>query len=210
MQSVHKMEPIEGIHGPEHTENFDPSVFGDNRRTLMMWIFIASDALLFGAFLAAYGFIRFVTPSWPDQWKIFDPVYLGAMTVLLLSSSTLMAIAVEAYKNGKKQLFAAFYLLTIVCGFVFLGMQAHEWMHFIAEGARLGSNPWGVPIFSSLFFMITGFHGFHVLTGVTILCVVGLLNLAGKVKPSTVELAGMYWSFVDLVWVFIFTVLYLL
>jgi len=210
MQNVRKIEPIEGVHGLEEPFEMAPSAFSANRKTLMMWVFIISDALLFGSFLAAYGFERFISPTWPDRWKIFEPGYLAAMTVLLLSSSTLMAVAVESLKQGLKGRFALFYTLTIACGIVFLGMQAHEWAHFIGEGARLSSNPWGVPLFSALFFLITGFHGFHVFTGVLVLIIVGLLSLLGKASTDTVELTGMYWSFVDLVWVFIFATIYLL
>lgn len=186
------------------------SPFGSNARKVMMWVFIISDALIFASFLAAYGFYRFIMPAWPDRWAIFEPSYIIAMTVLLLSSSTTMAIAVEGLKEGKKVVFLFFYWLTFIAGLVFLGMQANEWHHFIGLGARLTSNPWGVPIFSTLFFVLTGFHGFHVITGVLVLAIVGLLQGMGKVSPEQVELAGLYWSFVDLVWVFIFAFIYLL
>lgn len=186
------------------------SPFGNNARKVMMWVFIISDALIFSFFLAVYGFYRFITPAWPNRWAIFEPWYIAAMTILLLSSSTTMAIAVEALKEGKRSLFAAFYWVTFLAGLVFLAMQANEWHHFIGEGARLTSNPWGVPIFSTLFFVITGFHGFHVFTGVLILAIAGVLWTFGKVSPEQVELVGLYWSFVDLVWVFVFAFVYLL
>ncbi|MCL4513236.1 MAG: cytochrome c oxidase subunit 3 [Candidatus Eremiobacteraeota bacterium] len=215
MEGIKKMEPTAGIQGlpaqnREEKDHFAPSAFSTNRKKTMMWVFIISDALLFGTFLAVYTFERFISPTWPDRWKIFDPGYLAVMTVVLLSSSTFMATAVEGLKQGKMKRFGFFYTITILCGIGFLGMQAHEWAHFIGLGARLNTNPWGVPLFSGLFFMITGFHGFHVLTGVLILSFIGILKAVGKVSDDTIELAGMYWSFVDLVWVFILAVIYLL
>lgn len=185
------------------------SPFAPNWGKVMMWIFIISDALIFSSLLAAYGFERYISGAWPNRWEIFHPGYIVAMTVLLLSSSTTMAIAVESLKEGKKGLSSFFYVLTICAGFVFLGMQAYEWSHFIGEGARLTTNPWGVPMFSALFFLITGFHGFHVFSGVAILSIVGILRAFGKSSEHAVEMAGLYWSFVDLVWVFIFAFIYL-
>src|SRR3972149_592833 len=104
---------------------------------------------------------------------------------------------------------ALFVWLTILGGLSFLGMQAYEWSHFIHEGARLTSNPWGVPQFSAAFFIITGFHGMHVTTGVTILRVVAIRSAMGKYSAQGVENAGLYWHFVDLVWVFVFALFYL-
>lgn len=198
---------METTHVLEHPA---PSPFAANWGKVMMWIFIISDGLIFASLLAAYGFERYIHASWPNRWEIFHPAYIAAMTVLLLSSSTTMAIAVEGLKEGKRGLFTFFYLLTFFAGVTFLGMQAYEWHHFIGEGARLTTNPWGVPMFSTSFFLITGFHGFHVLTGVLILAIVGLLRAAGKASEHAVEMAGLYWSFVDLVWVFIFGFIYLL
>jgi cytochrome c oxidase subunit 3 len=88
-------------------------------------------------------------------------------------------------------------------------MQAYEWTHLIHAGARLTENPWGVPQFSSAFFIITGFHGAHVATGVTILLIVAIRTALGKYSAEGVELAGLYWHFVDLVWVFVFALFYL-
>jgi cytochrome c oxidase subunit 3 len=92
----------------------------------------------------------------------------------------------------------------------FLGCQAYEWTKLISEGASLSANPWGVPHFGAYFFLITGFHGSHVLTGVLILAITALRSARGRSRAEGVELAGLYWHFVDLVWVFIFTLFYLI
>jgi cytochrome c oxidase subunit 3 len=101
-------------------------------------------------------------------------------------------------------------LLTILGGAGFLGMQAYEWTHLIGEGVRLNVNPWGDAAFGAYFFLLTGFHGTHVLTGLVVLTATAVRSAQGITTADGVELAGLYWHFVDLVWVFIFTLFYLL
>jgi cytochrome c oxidase subunit 3 len=176
---------------------------------VMMWAFIVTDGLLFAGFLAAYGVARTASPAWPDQLEVFHLWFITLMTFVLISSSATMATAVGAARHGDNRFAARMTLATLAGGLMFLGMQAYEWTTLIREGAALHSNPWGVPQFANYFFIITGFHGTHVLTGVIILAVVAARSLAGKSTAEGVELAGLYWHFVDLVWVFIFTLFYL-
>lgn len=185
------------------------SPFAVSWQKLMMWIFIVTDALLFAGLLVAYGVMRVSSPTWPDQEVAFSMNYITLMTFTLISSSLTMACAVAAANAGNKKHVTVFLWLTILGGFSFLGMQAYEWSHFIHEGARLTSNPWGVPQFSASFFIITGFHGMHVTTGVTVLLIVAIRSALGKYSPQGVENAGLYWHFVDLVWVFVFALFYL-
>lgn len=186
------------------------SPFAVSWQKLMMWTFLVTDALLFAGFLAAYGFVRLASPEWPEQDTVFHMEYIGAMTFVLITSSATMASAVAAAQRGNLGRAKTFVLLTAVGGLVFLGMQAYEWTMFIGEGARLTSNPWGVAPFSAFFFMITGFHGTHVAIGVALLLTVTTRLHLGRSTPNGVEMAGLYWHFVDLVWVFIFTLFYLL
>jgi cytochrome c oxidase subunit 3 len=186
------------------------SPFGTSWSKFMMWIFIISDALTFAGFLIAYGFMRQISPSWPDQTEVFSMVLITFMTFVLISSSAVMAMAVSAARAGDAKSATKFLALTIVGGAIFLGCQAYEWAHFIQEGATLTQNPWGVPQFAASFFVITGFHGFHVLSGVTILAIVALRAAMGKYSADGVENAGLYWHFVDVVWVFVFAFYYLL
>jgi cytochrome c oxidase subunit 3 len=132
------------------------------------------------------------------------------MTFALISSSAVMAMAVGAARAGNPKLAVRFLVMTIIGGAIFLGCQVYEWAHFIQEGARLTVNPWGVPQFAASFFVITGFHGFHVLSGVTILVVVAVRAAMGKYSADGIENAGLYWHFVDVVWVFVFAFFYLL
>src|SRR3954447_24283268 len=112
-------------------------------RKVMMWWFIVTDGLLFGGFLAAYGYARLLAFHWPAQSTVFSLPYIAAMTFVLITSSATMASAVQAAEDGKQRGALKFVLLTAIGGLVFLGMQAYEWTHLIAEGASLTHNPWG-------------------------------------------------------------------
>ena len=179
-------------------------------RKVMMWWFIVTDGLLFAGFLASYGYARLLATKWPDQATVFSLPYIAAMTFVLISSSATMASAVQAARDGQLATATRYVILTALGGAVFLGMQAFEWRHLILEGARLSTNPWGDASFGAYFFLLTGFHGTHVLTGVIVLATTAARASMNKSTPDGIEMAGLYWHFVDLVWVFIFTLFYLL
>jgi cytochrome c oxidase subunit 3 len=179
-------------------------------RKVMMWWFIVTDGLLFAGFLASYGYARLMAVQWPDLSSVFSLPYIAAMTFVLISSSATMANAVAESRAGRWPAAVRFTLLTALGGAVFLGMQAYEWTHLIEQGARLTSNPWGDAAFGAYFFLLTGFHGTHVLTGVSILATTAVRSAKRRSSADGVEMAGLYWHFVDLVWVFIFTLFYLL
>ena len=190
----------------------------------MMWIFILSDIFVFGTFLAAYAGARLAaTQPWPDQSKVFAlhvggaevPLLLIAiMTFVLISSSGTMALAVAFGHQGDRGKTALFLGLTALLGLGFLGMQALEWTKLIHEGFRPWSNPMGAPQFGAAFFTLTGFHGLHVTIGIIYLLAMFVRVLRGVYDRletyEPVEVAGLYWHFVDLVWVFIFAFLYLI
>jgi cytochrome c oxidase subunit 3 len=147
---------------------------------------------------------------WPKQTEVFSIPFIALMTFILITSSATMGSAVGASKLGDHKATLRFLVLTIVGGACFLGCQAYEWSHLIHEGARLTRNPWGTPTFGAAFFVLTGFHGSHVFSGLVILTVTAIRSALGKTPAQNVEMAGLYWHFVDLVWVFIFTLFYLL
>jgi len=200
---------VVAAHAMNAAEEAERPPLGTSWQKLMMWAFIISDGLLFAGLLAGYGFLRLASPSWPDRHEMFHMQMIGFMTFLLISSSATMASAVAAANRAEFRAAVRFLLLTIVGGLGFLGMQAYEWTSLIGEGARLSANPWGVPAFGASFFTITGFHGSHVLSGVAILGITAWRSARGRSTAGGVELAGLYWHFVDLVWVFIFTLFYL-
>ncbi len=200
----------EVLEAPElQVESGEASPFGANWQKLMMWVFIVTDGLLFAGLLAGYGFLRLAQPAWPNPAKVFHLPLIGLMTFVLISSSATMASAVSAAQQGDRRRLLRFLLMTVVGGTIFLSMQAYEWSGLIAKGASLHANPWGVPLFTACFFVITGFHGSHVLSGVTVLGITAIRSAMGKSTSKGVEAAGLYWHFVDLVWVFIFTLFYL-
>jgi cytochrome c oxidase subunit 3 len=199
----------------------------------MMWIFLLSDTFIFSCFLVAYMTVRMsTTVQWPNASEVFGlsvggvevPLLLIAiMTFILISSSGTMAMAVKfGYEKNKN---VTFWLLivTALFGASFVGMQAFEWTKLIVEeGIRPWTNPMGAAQFGGVFFMITGFHGTHVSIGVIFLVIVAIKVRRGdldKERPGfmtgrkgryeIVEIMGLYWHFVDLVWVFIFAFFYL-
>ena len=186
-----------------------PYPLGADWRKVMMWAFIVTDGLLFAGFLASYGYARLMSANWPAAREVFSTTYLAAMTFVLISSSATMASAVESARLARWKLTVRFVLLTVVGGAIFLGMQAYEWAHLIAEGASLTHNTWGDSAFGSYFFLLTGFHGSHVLTGLIVLVATAVRASRGLSTDDGIEMAGLYWHFVDLVWVFIFTLFYL-
>jgi cytochrome c oxidase subunit III len=177
---------------------------------LMMWLFLVSDAMTFAGLLVGLWVTRLASPAWPNRLEIFNLRYVAAMTVILICSSTTMALSVYALRQHLRRQGVWFLAATIAAGLAFAGMQAVEWSHFIGEGARLAGNPWGVPAFSFTFFIITGLHGAHVLGGVIYLWVMADRVARGLSSAEGVEIAGLYWGFVDLVWVFIWSSIYLL
>lgn len=188
----------------------------------MMWIFLLSDTFVFGTFLTGYMTVRMsTTVAWPNPSEVFAltvggvelPLLLIAiMTFILITSSGTMAMAVNmGYQRNKKKA-AIFMLITALLGASFVGMQAFEWTKLIEDGVRPWGNPFGAAQFGSTFFMITGFHGLHVSAGVIYLLVVAIKVLRGDYEErgyQIVEITGLYWHFVDLVWVFIFAFFYL-
>ena len=199
---------------------------------LMMWYFLMSDAFTFGAFLISYGTIRMSSNSWPDPNEAFRAfpgmggmhlplVFVSLMTFILIMSSVTMVLAVAAGHSGDRKKVTFYMILTIIGGLAFLSCQAWEWTHLFGEGAWWGRNPFpnvngskASTNFSNFFFTITGFHGFHVFSGVVVNVIMLIKNLRGDFERKghylMIEKAGLYWHFVDLVWVFVFTCFYLL
>src|ERR1700761_1308157 len=210
---------------------------------MMMWFFLLSDAFTFSSLLISYGALRFSAAAWPSAALVFQSVpgliehgaplvFVGLMTLILILSSVTMVLAVEAgHRNSRKEV-VTWMILTIIGGFMFLGCQAMEWTHLHSEGFWWSSIPkpetlkeffqGNVPYayqarsahqFANLFFTITGFHGFHVFTGVLINIIITVNVLAGTYERRgsylMIEKVGLYWHFVDLVWVFVFTFFYL-
>lgn len=209
------------------------SPFSVSYGKLMMWYFLISDAFTFGALLISYGTQRFMAEAWPDPNVVFHSfpfmghmnlplVFVSLMTFILIMSSVTMVLAVHAGHNRDRKGVIKWLILTIIGGAMFLGCQAWEWTHLHEVGAWWGRNPFNnadgsAPIstnFTDFFFTITGFHGVHVTSGVILNIIVLLNTIKGTYEQrghyEMVEKVGLYWHFVDLVWVFVFTCFYLL
>jgi cytochrome c oxidase subunit 3 len=211
--------------------------FGARYGKLMMWFFLISDAFTFSGLLVSYGMIRVSEDYWPDPDRVFEAapfighgyplVFVGIMTFILIASSLTMVLAVDAGHRKDRIKAALWMVLTIIGGAMFLGCQAWEWTHMITghPATTIHGNMWGPldaagnptpgPVtFGQFFFCITGFHGFHVFSGVVINIIL-LVNILKGVYDKQgdyemVEKVGLYWHFVDLVWVFVFTFFYLI
>jgi cytochrome c oxidase subunit 3 len=189
----------------------------------MMWIFLLSDTFIFSVFLTSYMTVRMsTTVQWPNTEEVFaltiaghhiPLILIAIMTFILITSSGTMAMAVNFGYRRNRNVTAALMIVTALLGASFVGMQAFEWTKLIVEeGIRPWGNPLGASQFGSSFFMITGFHGMHVSIGVIYLSVVAFKVWRGDYESrgyEIVEITGLYWHFVDLVWVFIFAFFYL-
>jgi cytochrome c oxidase subunit 3 len=216
-------QAVNGLAGVAHDWGSDKEAFhGVPWGKAMMWIFLLSDTFIFTSFLVGYMTVRMAaTDPWPIPSDVFALTLFGQsipliliaiMTFVLITSSGTMALAVNyGYRRDKNK---TFWLMaaTAVLGATFVGMQAFEWTKLISEGVRPWGNPMGAAQFGSAFFMITGFHGLHVSIGVIYLMVVATKVRRGDYDDrgfEIVEITGLYWHFVDLVWVFIFAFFYL-
>ena len=223
-----------GFKGMSSDIGSDQTTFkGVNWGKAMMWIFLLSDTFVFSCFLVAYMKVRAsVTEPWPYPSEVFGlevfgvpvPLLLIAiMTFVLITSSGTMALAVKYGYEKNRKMCGLFVLLTAIGGLTFVGMQAFEWSKLILhDGVRPWGNPFGAEQFGAFFFMITGFHGTHVSIGVIFLFIFARKVYRGdfdsgkrgyfttmKSDYVAIEILGLYWHFVDLVWVFIFAFFYL-
>jgi cytochrome c oxidase subunit III len=197
-----------GGHVPGFTEE---SPFAIPSKKLVMWLFIIADAVTFGALLFAYGYVKNASPDWPEPFK-FAPsiVNVMLMTFILVSSSLTMLVATRAAKAANKTSAIRWTFITVAGGILFALLHIREWVGLIREGVRLFQNPWGSPMFGATFFAITGLHLTHVIGGAIALTVVALGYKRGRYNSDDIEIWSLYWHFVDLVWMFVVPMVYLL
>lgn len=200
----------------EHEWAGGKSPFAVGSKKLGMWLFIISDALTFSALLMAYSYMRMSNP-WPTPFPMYPAVIFSTlMTVVLLGSSLTMVMAVAAAHRGKRASAVKWIIATMIGGVAFIALHSYEWMHLIHEGLRPGALP-DLPeyagksvLFGATFFGITGLHMTHVAIGVIYLGIIATGFGRGKFSGEDVEVSGLYWHFVDLVWMFVFPLIYLM
>ncbi len=198
---------IQQVHGAVAEER----PYGFQTKKLVMWLFIIADAATFGALLFAYGYVRVGSPDWTKPFA-FSPTILNGivMTFVLLTSSLTMLGAVRAASGGRRSVIR-WLGATMLLGTAFAALHLREWFTMIREGWSPSHNPLGgSPLFGAAFFGITGLHLLHVVCGVIAIGVVTLLYKRGRLDASYIETTGLYWHFVDLVWMFVFPLVYLL
>jgi heme/copper-type cytochrome/quinol oxidase subunit 3 len=177
---------------------------------LGMWVFLAADAMSFGGLIVGYALLRHSSASWPPPAQTLGINLTAFMTFLLIVSSVTMVLSLSAIQNGDMRRFKKFLLLTILGGVLFLGCQAYEWTHLLTERLPEIGISFSSHLFATTFFVLTGFHGMHVTGGVLYNSCVLAACLRGRYGAKHVEIAGLYWHFVDLVWILIFTFVYLI
>jgi cytochrome c oxidase subunit 3 len=203
-------------HGPPAQVEYphDPQFAKASPGKIGMWLFLATDGMSFSGFLIAYAVLR-STRNWPNPTEALGGVELsGFMTFLLICSSVSMVLAIDACKRKNRQGMLNWLLATIVGGAAFLGIQMYEYSHLHhAMGMSFNAYAHGTSLFASTFFAITGFHGLHVLSGVIYLITMYVLAHRGDFDNGNynmLEIAGLFWHFVDLVWILVFTFVYLI
>ncbi len=199
------MAHVETRHAPPVAEE---TTTGINHRKLLMWVFLGSDCLFFGSLIATYMVYRGQSLVGPYPADVVDVPVTTISTFVLLMSSFGMVMAVAAARNGNQRRLIQWLVVTILLGATFIGFQVYEFNAFRVEGLRYETN-----LFSSSFYTLTGFHGAHVTLGLVWLIAIAIIaarNPAGRPSDLDVDIAGLYWHFVDIVWIVIFTLLYLI
>ena len=195
-----------------HASTTEPSPFLISSKKLTMWLFIVADAATFGALLFGYGYLRFGSPNWTKPFTFSPNIINGlGMTVVLLTSSLTMLFGVAAAREGRRSATLKWLIATVLLGTLFAVLHLREWSGMLHEGWSLSANPMGgTTLVGAVFFSITGLHLLHVISGVLAITVIAIAFQTGHLTAGHVETTGLYWHFVDLVWMFVFPLLYLL
>jgi heme/copper-type cytochrome/quinol oxidase subunit 3 len=191
-----------------HSALMERPAFSVPAKKMAMWLFIIADTATFAGCLVAYGFLRNATPNWPRPFHSITNVAI--MTFVLVTSSLTMLFGIDAARAGDKAKALRWTMITALLGAAFAFLHIREWLALIDEGMTLFKNPWGTGLFGSAFFSITGLHLLHVTGGVIALVAVGLRYKGGRYNADDLEITGLYWHFVDLVWMFVVPLMYLL
>jgi cytochrome c oxidase subunit 3/cytochrome o ubiquinol oxidase subunit 3 len=196
------------VHTPVAPGHDHRTSTGLSNTKLAMWVYLGSDCLLFGSLISTYLLLRHRSTQGPGPEDVFDIPFTSVSSFILLMSSLTMALAVAAISRGDVQRNRVWLATTAMLGAVFIGGQVYEFTTFYREGLGYTTN-----IFGSAFYTLTGFHGVHVSVGIVMLMSLLVMSLRGNLGPEraeAVETVGLYWHFVDIVWIFLFPLLYLI
>lgn len=194
---------------PAHHTGAHPTATGLSNNKLAMWVFLGSECMLFGGLISTYLLYKDRVPEGGISPRdVFDIPFTSASSFVLLMSSLTMVLALAAIQKGDDSRFRLWILTTALLGSTFIAGQIYEFTAFYREGLGFTTN-----IFGSAFYTLTGFHGVHVTIGIIMLLSLLVLSIRGKLtveRSETVEIVGLYWHFVDIVWILIFTIIYLI
>jgi cytochrome c oxidase subunit 3/cytochrome o ubiquinol oxidase subunit 3 len=197
------------VHPPPHAPDAaHRTSTGLSNTKLAMWVYLGSDCLLFGSLISTYLLLRHRSVEGPQPHDVFDIPFTSVSSFVLLMSSLTMALAVAAIGRGDVHRNRTWLATTALLGGIFIGGQVYEFTTYYREGLGYTTN-----IFGSAFYTLTGFHGLHVSVGIVMLMSLVIMSFRGNLQPDrteTVEIIGLYWHFVDIVWILIFTVVYLI
>src|SRR6266540_3817101 len=186
----------------------EPTSTGLSHAKVGMWAFLSTECLLFGALISTYLLYRGRVVTGPKPHDVYDIPFTSVSSFVLLMSSLTMVLALAAIQRGDERKLRVWLLATALLGMTFISGQVYEFTNFVREGLTLKTN-----LFGTSFFVLTGFHGAHVTGGFLMLLSLFGMSLDGRLPPEraeVVELVGLYWHFVDIVWIVIFTVVYLI
>ena len=175
-----------------------------------MWLFIMSDVMTFAACVAAYSFLRNATPGWPRPFRSPTVTTAGIMTLIMLTSSLSMLLALAAAKMGDKAKAFRWMMITAAEGLVFTLLHIRDWMGMMNQGVTLFHNPWGPAAFGAAFYSITGFSLMHISVGTVALIIIAIRYQGGRYNADDIELFNLFWQFIGLVWLFIVPLVYLM
>jgi len=200
----------EVVLGGHHTPVMEPSPFAIPAKKLAMWLFIISDIMTFAACLIAYGFLRNANPNWPRPFQSSTIISVMLMTFILVASSLIMVLAVRAARAGDRQAAFRWTTITLVAGILFVILHIREWFGMIGQGVTLFKNPWGTGLFGGAYFSVTGMELLHVIAGLIALLIVGVGYKRGRYSSDDIENCGLFWQFINIVWMFVVPLIYLM
>ena len=194
--------------GGHHVPAMEPSPFAIPAKKLAMWLFIISDIMTFAACLVAYGFLRNATPNWPRPFNASAIVNILLMTFILVTSALTMAIAVRAARAGNRAGAFRWTLITLAGGVIFALLHIREWFGMIGQGVTFFKNPWGTGLFGGAYYSITGLELLHVIAALIAFVIVGLGYQRGRYTGDDLENCGLFWQFINIVWMFVVPLVY--
>jgi heme/copper-type cytochrome/quinol oxidase subunit 3 len=204
----HSEVALGGQHTGHHVPVMEPSPFAIPAKKLAMWLFIISDIMTFAACLVAYGFLRNSTADWPRPFQSSTIISVLIMTLILMTSALVMAMAVRAARAGDRPAAFRLSMITLVAGLLFALLHIREWFGMIGQGVTFFKNPWGTGLFGGAYFSVTGMELLHVIAGLIALLIISLGYKSGRYTAVDVENIGLFWQFINIVWMFVVPLIY--